>query len=127
MAPLDDATAERFDPTMLHVAQQIAAMANGEDAINMMLDLYFGFLRRKTDFFASEKCKEAVLAAYQRQATIVEKANKGKAAEKLKASEKAGKAMEERLAREAAVEQQMRDEDDARKSRLKQAELDRKL
>ena len=59
MAPLDDATAERFDPTMLHVAQQIAAMANGEDAINMMLDLYFGFLRRKTDFFASEKCKEA--------------------------------------------------------------------
>ena len=34
----------------------------------LTLDLYFGFLRRKTDFFTSDKCKEAVLAAYQRQA-----------------------------------------------------------
>jgi hypothetical protein len=65
--PLDDATAERFDPMMLQMAQQIAAMAEGENAINLMLDLYFGFLRRKTDFFSSPgQCKEAVLSAYQR-------------------------------------------------------------
>ena len=57
--PLDDTTAERFDPMMLQMAQQVAAMADGENPINLMLDLYFGFLRRKTDFFsAPDQCKE---------------------------------------------------------------------
>ena len=50
--PLDDETAARFDHMMLPLTQQVAAMANGENAIDMMLDLYFSFLRRKTDFFS---------------------------------------------------------------------------
>ena len=33
---LDLETMERFDPMMLQAAQQIAAQANGEDAINLM-------------------------------------------------------------------------------------------
>ena len=44
--PMDDETAERFDGVMLQTAQQVAAMSQGEDAINLLLDLYFGFLRR---------------------------------------------------------------------------------
>ena len=70
--PLGDVDAERFDPMMLQMAQQVAAMADGENPIELLLDLYFGFLRRKTDFFdAPERCKDAVLAAYQRQADVV--------------------------------------------------------
>jgi hypothetical protein len=56
---LAEAVAERFEPTLLNMAQQIAQMTGGQaDAINTLLDLYFGFLRRKTDFFrpASISC-----------------------------------------------------------------------
>ena len=43
---------ERFDPALLGVAQQISATAApGENPIDTLLDIYFGFLRRKTDFF----------------------------------------------------------------------------
>ena len=88
--PLDDTTAERFDPMMLQMAQQVAAMADGENPINLMLDLYFGFLRRKTDFFsAPDQCKEAVLSAYERQAAIVHQANASKEASAAKRAESA--------------------------------------
>ena len=66
--PLDDETAARFDHMMLPLAQQVAAMAQGENAIDMMLDLYFSFLRRKTDFFSQgEMCERAVQSAFERQ------------------------------------------------------------
>jgi hypothetical protein len=43
---------ERFDPALLGVAQQVSAAAGpGENPIDTLLDIYFGFLRRKTDFF----------------------------------------------------------------------------
>ena len=78
--PLDDETAARFDHMMLPLAQQVAAMANGENAIDMMLDLYFSFLRRKTDFFSQgEKCEAAVKEAFERQRSIVAKSAEGKA------------------------------------------------
>ena len=83
--PLGDGDAERFDPMMLQMAQQVAAMADGENPIELLLDLYFGFLRRKTDFFdAPERCKDAVLAAYQRQADVVAAASASKQAKAAK-------------------------------------------
>ena len=43
---------ERFDAALLGVAQTVsAAAAPGENPIETLLDVYFGFLRRKTDFF----------------------------------------------------------------------------
>jgi hypothetical protein len=43
---------ERYDQAMLGVAQQVsAAAAPAENPIDTLLDVYFGFLRRKTDFF----------------------------------------------------------------------------
>ena len=37
--PLGDVDAERFDPMMLQMAQQVAAMADGENPIELLLDL----------------------------------------------------------------------------------------
>lgn len=70
---------EKYDGPLLSVAQQLTAGAGpGEDAIESLLDLYFGFLRRKTDFFSQEgRAKEAVLAALARQAALVSKEDAG--------------------------------------------------
>ena len=81
---------------MLPLAQQVAAMAQGENAIDMMLDLYFSFLRRKTDFFSQgEMCERAVQSAFERQRAIVAKSEEGKARA---AAEKAAKEAAEREA-----------------------------
>lgn len=126
--PLGDVDAERFDPMMLQMAQQVAAMADGENPIELLLDLYFGFLRRKTDFFdAPERCKDAVLAAYQRQADVVAASS---ASKQVKAARQAAAAAAEAAARqkrEAAEDAARAEEDAARKARVRQAELDRAL
>ena len=113
---------------MLPLAQQVAAMANGENAIDMMLDLYFSFLRRKTDFFSQgEKCEAAVKEAFERQRSIVAKAAEGKARA---AAQKAAKEAAEREVakqREAAELAKQYEEDEKRRARVKQAELERKM
>jgi hypothetical protein len=126
--PLGDGDAERFDPMMLQMAQQVAAMADGENPIELLLDLYFGFLRRKTDFFdAPERCKEAVLAAYQRQADAVAAASASKQAKAAKQAAAAAAEAAARQKREAAEDAARAEEDAARKARVRQAELDRAL
>ena len=126
--PLGDGDAERFDPMMLQMAQQVAAMADGENPIELLLDLYFGFLRRKTDFFdAPERCKEAVLAAYQRQADVVAAASASKQAKAAKQAAAAAAEAAARQKREAAEDAARAEEDAARKARVRQAELDRAL
>ena len=113
---------------MLPLAQQVAAMANGENAIDMMLDLYFSFLRRKTDFFSQgEKCEAAVKEAFERQRSIVAKSAEGKARA---AAQKAAKEAAEREVakqREAAELAKQAEEDEKRRARVKQAELERKM
>ena len=126
--PLGDGDAERFDPMMLQMAQQVAAMADGENPIELLLDLYFGFLRRKTDFFdAPERCKEAVLAAYQRQSDAVAAASASKQAKAAKQAAAAAAEAAARQKREAAEDAARAEEDAARKARVRQAELDRAL
>ena len=63
-----------------------------------------------------------MLAAYQRQAVIVEKANKGKEAEERKRKQKAETDRAEKAAREEAIEAKQQEEDAARKARVKQGE-----
>jgi hypothetical protein len=47
----------RFDPVLLQVASAISQAAGpGENPIETLLDVYFGFLRRKTDFFRRVLC-----------------------------------------------------------------------
>jgi len=65
---------ERFDPALLQVAQQISGDAGpSENPIETLLDVYFSFLRRKTDFFrrvCSAACRalRPALAAAARRA-----------------------------------------------------------
>ena len=62
---------DRFDAALLGVASAISAGASpGENPIDTLLDCYFGFLRRKTDFFrrvrrgvAPQRCLALRLAA----------------------------------------------------------------
>jgi len=126
--PLGDGAATQFDPMMLQMAQQVAQMADGENPIELLLDLYFGFLRRKTDFFDEPgRCHDAVLGAYQRQADIVNKAQRSTAAVASKKAKEAQAALLAKQDREAATQQQQKEEDEARRARVKQAELDRAL
>ncbi len=56
---------ERYDAALLGVAQQISAAAGpGENPIDTLLDLYFGFLRRKTDFFRRARACFVLRAAW---------------------------------------------------------------
>ena len=113
---------------MLPLAQQVAAMANGENAIDMMLDLYFSFLRRQTDFFSrGEKCEAAVKEAFERRRSIVAKSAEGKA--RAAAQKAAKEAAEGEVAkqREAAELAKQYEEDEKRRARVKQAELERKM
>ena len=126
MATLEDSTAEKFDPMMLQIASQIAAQADGANPVDHMLDLYFGFLRRKTDFFNKpSECRPAVMRAFERQEKIVEasKSDAQKQAEKKAAKEAQRAALaassEEGAAAVAAEE--------ARKAKQRQAAKDRSL
>jgi N-terminal conserved domain of Nudc. len=59
---MGDRDLERFDTALLGVASAISASASpGENPIETLLDCYFGFLRRKTDFF---RCVAVHLRAY---------------------------------------------------------------
>ena len=64
---------DAFDQVLMSVAHQLGNANSG--GIEAMLDVYFGFLRRKTDFFSVEESKvnETVLAAVKKQHAIVQK------------------------------------------------------
>ena len=126
--PLDDTTAERFDPMMLQMAQQVAAMADGENPINLMLDLYFGFLRRKTDFFSGRRSvprggplRLRAPGGDRPPGQRVEGSVRGERAAKAKAEAEA------KAAREAARRRRDAERRTTRVARVRQAELDRKL
>lgn len=60
----------RFDTLLLNIAQ------NQSGGIDGLLDIYFGFLRRKTDFFTGQPAdvqKRTILQAMERQAAIAER------------------------------------------------------
>ncbi len=60
----------RFDGLLLNIAQQ------QQDGIDGLLGAFFGFLRRKTDFFTgqpSDVVKQTLLKAIERQMAIVER------------------------------------------------------
>jgi len=89
----------RFDGLLLGMAQQHTG------GIHEMLETFFGFLRRKTDFFSQpENAKKVVLKAFNQQQEIVDKA-KREYNEQLKRKE------EERKKRQEEEERKRKEEE----------------
>ena len=84
---------DKFDGYMLTIAQSLGA----QGGINGLLDVYFSFLRRKTDFFSGggggiERVEAAVMGALRRQWDAVQRSEAEKEQAKQKAAAKAAKA-----------------------------------
>ena len=50
--PIDDKISPQFDQLLLNLAQNIG-QARGNGGIDAILETFFSFLRRKTDFFSA--------------------------------------------------------------------------
>lgn len=85
---------DQFDAHLLHIAQQ-------RQGIEPLMDTFFGFLRRKTDFFSGadrDAVEKVVHKAMKKQLDISEREKREKerkAAEKRKAAEAKRKAREQ--------------------------------
>jgi len=92
---------ERFDGIFLSLAQQM------EGGVPELMDTYFSFLRRKTDFFtgaSTSQAKQLVLTAFDKHDTIAQEEKRKKVAEE----EKKKKLSEERKKKEEEQEKHSR-------------------
>lgn len=104
---------DQFDAVFLGLAQQITR-ANGP-GIDPLLNTFFGFLRRKTDFFMGaekEKILEAINKAVERQLVIANNDLKKKKAEKAKKNKEIEKKRKENEDKPEIVEINSDDEND---------------
>lgn len=96
---------ERFDGMLMAMAQQC------EGGIHELLDNFFGFLSRKTDFYSgagADQGKKMVLTKYEEYAAVVKKREKKEKAEK--EAEEARR--QEKLAKKNAEEAKLAEQDD---------------
>lgn len=98
-------TAEKFDGMLMAMAQQC------EGGIHELLDHFFGFLARKTDFFSgdgSAQGKKIILAKYEEHMGTVKKRLEKEKAEKAEEE----KRRQERLAKKKAEEEKSQEQTD---------------
>ena len=94
---------ERFDSVLLGMAQQC-----GEGGVPMMIDLIFGFLARKTDFYVGGKQGEAEKMILDKFRAHQEKALKAKE-EKEERFKEMNRKQKERLQKEKREQERVRD------------------
>ena len=104
----------QFDAFFMNVAQQCAQLSSSQhdvSAIDVMHEAYFGFLRRKTDFFSNNsndegnngfesRGKKSVLTALQKQLEEVEKHKTQREKDEDEARRKRQKDLEKKRAKE---------------------------
>ena len=126
---------EQFDAFFMNVAQQCSELSRAENgtttAIDVMHDAYFGFLRRKTDFFTGDAFetdgKTSVLKAMERHRREVEKNKTRKEKEQDDERRKRKVEMERKKEKEEAMKTKRMEEEKERKERVREALMKQKM
>ena len=127
----------QFDAFFMNVASQCSSIASNEhhgNAINIMHEAYFGFLRRKTDFFSSSNNEEernrgktSVLKALEKQREEVEKSKTSFEREKEETEKRKHKEMVKKKEREDEMRGKLVEEEKKRKERVREALMAQKM
>ena len=121
----------QFDAFFMNVASQCSSIASNEHhgihAIDIMHEAYFGFLRRKTDFFSSSsnnegeernRGKTSVLKALEKQREEVEKSKTSFEREKEETEKRKHKEMVKKKEREEEMREKIAEEERERKEEM---------
>ncbi|CAL6270754.1 unnamed protein product [Bathycoccus prasinos] len=130
----------QFDAFFMNVASQCASIASNEhhgidgiNAIDIMHEAYFGFLRRKTDFFTSSieeernRGKTSVLKALEKQREEVEKSKTTLEREKEETQKRQHKELLKKKEREDEARGKIVEEEKKRKERVREALMAQKM
>ena len=128
----------QFDAFFMNVASQCSSIASNEhhgiNAIDIMHEAYFGFLRRKTDFFSSSvneeernRGKTSVLKALEKQREEVEKSKTSFEREKEETEKRKHKEMVKKKEREEEMREKIAEEERERKERVREALMAQKM
>ena len=132
----------QFDAFFMNVASQCSSIASNEhhgvdgiNAIDIMHEAYFGFLRRKTDFFSSNSVHEeernrgktSVLKALEKQREEVEKSKTTLEREKEETQKRQHKEMVKKKEREEEMREKIAEEERERKERVREALMAQKM
>lgn len=132
----------QFDAFFMNVASQCSSIASNEhhgvdgiNAIDIMHEAYFGFLRRKTDFFSSNSVHEeernrgktSVLKALEKQREEVEKSKTTLEREKEETQKRQHKEMVKKKEREDEMRGKLVEEERERKERVREALMAQKM
>ena len=132
----------QFDAFFMNVASQCSSIASNEhthgiNAIDIMHEAYFGFLRRKTDFFfrssstlneeERNRGKTSVLKALEKQREEVEKSKTTFEREKEETEKRKHKEMVKKKEREEEMREKIAEEERERKERVREALMAQKM
>ena len=130
----------QFDAFFMNVAQQCASIASNEhhgdgvNAIDIMHEAYFGFLRRKTDFFTTNvneeernRGKTSVLKALEKQREEVEKSKTSLERSKEETQKRQQKEIMKKKEREDEARGKIAEEEKKRKERVREALMAQKM
>ena len=129
----------QFDAFFMNVASQCSSIASNEhhgNAIDIMHEAYFGFLRRKTDFFSRSSSnneeernrgKTSVLKALEKQREEVEKSKTTLEREKEETEKRKHKEMVKKKERDEEMRGKLAEEEKKRKERVREALMAQKM
>ena len=133
----------QFDAFFMNVASQCSSIASNEhhgvdgiNAIDIMHEAYFGFLRRKTDFFSRSSSnneeernrgKTSVLKALEKQREEVEKSKTTFEREKEETEKRKHKEMVKKKERDEEMRGKLAEEEKKRKERVREALMAQKM